>query len=65
MKPLSSMRAASVAQGMRGDVTSSVTSPATSRSPTDSAALSSPSIVRFSPNVPGASGRPSSASHHA
>ena len=58
------MRRASVLQGMRGALTSSTTvSPISSRSPTAKSALTSPSTVRFSPNVPGSSGLPIAIAH--
>ena len=44
---------------MRGEDTSSRTSPARQRSPTRAPLTSTPRTVRFSPNVPGPSSRPS------
>ena len=50
-------------KGMRAEVTSRTKSPAMNLSPTATSRLSSPSMTRFSPNVPYSSLRPSSFDH--
>jgi phage terminase large subunit-like protein len=56
---------ASFWQGTRGPATRSSAVPARQRSPIRAPLTSTPSSVRFSPNVPGVSSRPSRAPHQA
>src|SRR3954471_8807243 len=64
MKSGSSMRLASFQHGMRGAVASSTTVPIRQRSPISAPFTSIPRVVRFSPQLPGPSGRLSSDAHH-
>ena len=59
----SAMCLAKVAHGTRGPHTSSRVSPTRHCSPTSAASTSRPLVVRFSPNIPSASSRSSSAPH--
>jgi hypothetical protein len=62
-KAASPIRMPSLKHGMRGSVARRTTSPIRHRSPTTAAAGSMPSIVRFSPNVPGPTGVSSCSAH--
>ena len=57
------MRMPSLPQGVRGWLTSKVAEPIDQRSPTTASLTAMPAMVRFSPNVPGSRGRPSSLLH--
>ena len=59
----SAMCLAKVAHGTRGPHTSSRVGPTRHCSPTSAASTSIPVVVRFSPNIPSARSRPSSAPH--
>ena len=67
MNALMPMCAVSVPHGMRPQVTSSTTVVADVQAVAHEGAqpVASPATVRFSPNVPGSSGRPSSLAHQA
>src|SRR5690242_8001386 len=63
MNPGRSIRASSLKQGSRGWVTSRSVVPIRHRSPTRAPVTSTPSVVRFSPNVPGARADPRRSPH--